>query len=287
MKKLLALVLSLLMVASCFALCVFAAEETTAEGTTEEGTTEAPAAPTYDPTKLVFDASAQSMKILSAPNGIHKAFYSSSSSTEQWEGARLRITDVGDPYVTIQWNAYNKKAGTEKLDSQEYPFVVFKLKIEGYVEDFELFYCTGSVSGATPDYATTTDYPADSTGEIEYIIYDLTDDCEGVYNMFRFDPMGCDEDTMVYLYEICMFKTEDEALAYAGYNEDEDDTTEAPADDTTEALDETTVAEDEDVQTAPPANTEEEKKSCQSVIGVGVALVAMISLGAVCIKKRD
>ena len=282
MKKLLALVLSLLMVASCFALSAIAAEETTAEETTVEETnaeeTTEEAAPVYSNTLLIFNDDAKAMKLLSSPNSINKTFFKS-----EWEGARLLITDAGDPYVYIQWSNYIKKAGLEKVDSQAYPYVVFKLKVVGYIDDIELFFCAGDIQGADPAYATVTDYPCDSTGEIEYIIYDLTDDCEGNYNSFRFDPMGSDEDTEIYLYEMALFATEEEALAYAGYDEEEETTVaDTEDDDTTE---EATEAPSAEIQTAPPATTEPEK-SCGSVIGAG-ALIAIISLGALCIKKKD
>ena len=75
MKKLLALVLSMLMVASCFALIAVAEEETTAaeettvadETTAAEETTEAE--PSYSNTLLVFGSN---MKVLTSLNGIHK-----------------------------------------------------------------------------------------------------------------------------------------------------------------------------------------------------------------------
>lgn len=280
MKKLLALVLSMLMVASCFALIAVAEEETTAaeettvadETTAAEETTEAE--PSYSNTLLVFGSN---MKVLTSLNGIHKTLYKS-----EWEGARLKITDSGDPYLSINWSQYINKAKLEKVDSQSYPFLVFKLKVVGYIEDVELFYCAGSVSGATQEFATTTDYPPECSGEIEYIIYDLTGDCEGNYNMFRFDPMGADEETIIYLYEMAFFATEEEALAYAGYDEEEDTTPEETEEDTTP---EETEAPTQEIQTAPPASTEPEK-SCGSVIGVST-LVAIITLGAVCIKKKD
>lgn len=277
MKKLLALVLSLLMVASCFALSAIAAEETTAEETTSEETTEE-AAPVYSNTLLVFNDDAKAMKLINSPNGVNKTYFKS-----EWEGARLLITDADDPYVYIQWSNYIKKIGLEKVDSQAYPFVVFKLKVVGYVDDIELFFGAGDVTLADPTYATVTDYPCDSTGEIEYIIYDLTDDCEGTYNSFRFDPMGADEDTEIYLYELAMFATEEEALEYAGYNDIEEPSVEETEEDTTE---EATEAPTSEIQTAPPATSEPEKSSCGSVIGAG-ALVAIISLGAICIKKKD
>lgn len=281
MKKLLAFILSLLMVASCFALAAVATEETTAaEGETTaagEETTEAEAKDFVN-TKLVFNSDAQGMKLLGSQNGINKAFYNSA-----WEGAMLKITKPEDPYVYLNWANYCKKADLEQVDSQSYPYIVIKLKVEGYIDDVELFYCAGEISGADPAYATTTDLPCDCTGEVEYIIYDLTGDCEGNYNQFRIDPMGADEDTIIYLYEVAMFATEEEAFAYAGFDEETEEETEAP---TAAETEEETEAETQAETKKPAAEKPEEKKGCGSVVSIG-AVVAIIALGVVCIKKKD
>ena len=271
MKKLLALVLSMLLVASCFALAAVAADETTAEETAD---------PTYTNTLIVFDDFAKELKVIGNQTGINKAFYNS-----EWEGARLKITEVGDPYVYINWSSFIKKGvGLEPVDSQEYPIIVFKLKVEGYVDDIELFYAAGEINTITAGYSTTTDYPCDCSGEVEYIIYDLSDDdIEGNYNTFRFDPMGADEDTCIYLYEMALFATIEEAEAYAQIVE-----TEAP--ETSEETEEETAAaattEEETTKPASARPEKEEKKNCNSVIGVG-AILAIASLGVVCIKKKD
>ena len=109
MKKLLALVLSMLLLVSCFAMAVVAAEETT------EGE-----APSYSATRVVFDNNTKDMKILGNQNGINKTFFKS-----EWEGAKLKLTDVGDPYVVINMNMYAKKAGVDKVDSQECIISIF------------------------------------------------------------------------------------------------------------------------------------------------------------------
>ena len=285
MKKLLALVLSMLLVASCFAMMVYAEEETTAasEETTVaaegEETTEGEA-PSYSNTLLVFNENAKDMKIITSPNGINKTYYKS-----EWEGARLKITKPDDPYVQITWSQYIRKADLEQLDSQSYPFVVFKLKVVGYIDDIELFYCAGEISGPTGGYSTTTDFPGMYDGSVEYIIYDLTGDCEGNYNVFRFDPMGADEDTEIYVYEMAFFATEDEAIKYAGLDQVTEAPTTEPAE-TEPATEKETEAPTTEAASRPERGEKEEEKGCGGIISVG-ALVAMISLGIVCIKKKD
>ena len=279
MKKLLALVLSLLLVASCFAMII------NAEETTEEDAA-------YTNTVLTFNSETMKMKVLTGHTGISKPICNSG-----WEGVRLKLTDTGDPYVTIQYGSYITKAGLEPLDSQAYPFVAFKVIIEGYVEDIELFYCAGDVTLPDPAFSSVSDFPCESSGEAEYVIYDLTDDCEGIYNSFRFDPMGADEDTVVYLCEMAFFATEDEALAYAGYGEDGDngedgegeETTEESVEETEEQTEATTEKQTEK-ETTKAQKTEKETEAaddgCGGIVSIG-AVVAMISLGIVCIKKKD
>lgn len=282
MKKLLALVLSLLLVASCFAMII------NAEETTEEDAA-------YTNTLLTFNSETMKFKMLSGHTGMSKPICNSG-----WEGVRLKLTDTGDPYVTILFNEkYIKGAGLESLDSQAYPFVVFKVIIEGYVEDIELFYCTGDSTTPDPAFSSVTDFPCESSGEAEYVIYDLTDDCEGIYNCFRFDPMGADEDTVIYLCEMAFFATEDEALAYAGYGEDGDngedgegegeETTEESVEETEEQTEATTEKQTEK-ETTKAQKTEKETEAaddgCGGIVSIG-AVVAMISLGIVCIKKKD
>ncbi|MBE6675786.1 MAG: hypothetical protein E7594_02980 [Ruminococcaceae bacterium] len=285
MKKLLALVLSMLLVASCFAMMVYAEEETTAasEETTVaaegEETTEGEA-PSYSNTLLVFNENAKDMKILTSPNGINKTYYKS-----EWEGARLKITKPDDPYVQITWSQYIRKADLEQLDSQSYPFVVFKLKVVGYIDDIELFYCAGEISGPTGGYSSTTDYPGMYDGSVEYIIYDLTGDCEGNYNVFRFDPMGADEDTEIYVYEMAFFATEDEAIKYAGLDQVTEAPTTEPAE-TEPATEKETEAPTTEAVSRPERGDKAEDKGCGGIVSVG-AVVAVIALGVVCIKKKD
>ena len=284
MKKLLALVLSMLLVASCFAMISYAEEETTAaeETTVAEGEETTEEAPSYSNTKIVFDENAKAMKILGSQNGLNKTFY----KAEEWEGARLKVTKPDDPYVAINFNQYIKKADLEKLDSQSYPYIVFKLKVEGYIDDIELFYCAGDVTAATGGFSTTTDFPGMYDGSVEYIIYDLTGDCEGNYNMFRFDPMGADDDTLIFLYEMAFFATEEEAIAYAGFDQEPEIEETEPVETEAPTTEKETEAPTTEAVSRPERGDKAEDKGCGGIISVG-AFVALIALGVVCIKKKD
>ena len=50
---------------------------------------------------------------------------------------------------------------------------------------------------------------------------------------------------------------------------------------------EETEAPTQEIQTAAPVIDDEKEGGCGSIISVTSALVAIIALGAVCIKKRD
>lgn len=316
MKKFLTIVLSALLLVGCFALVAVAAEETTVAG---EETTEGEA-PSYSNTLLVFNDDAKAMRVIDSVNGINKSLYDS-----EWEGARLEITEVEDPYINISWSTYIKKAGLEQVDSQAYPFVAFKLKVEGYVEDMEMFYCAGNVTGPVADLVTTADYPCECSGRIECVIFNLTDICQGNYNLFRIDPMYAEEDTVIYLYELALFATEEEALAYAALNHEETETTVhetvAPRPETepeTEAdVWETVEVVTEYPVTIPEVNVQPDvipeiedpddllgdimdipfdglqgllptMLGCNSSISVSVgALLSMIALCALCFRKKD
>ena len=243
-------------------------------------------------TRLELGEKTRNFNLLILPKGLDKVFYPTEGQTETWDGIRLAITDNSDPYLNFDWLSYIYKARLENVDSQAYPYVAFKLKVDGYVEDFELFYCTGDVYKATAEYSTTTYYPCDCTGEVEYIIFDLTDECEGEYNRFRLDMNMADANTTVYLYEIALFATEQEALVYVGLAEPETDATteqetEAPAQTTEQETEAQTEATAETTEAQTQATAEPEKKGgCSSVIGTGLVTAGLAAASVICFKKK-
>ena len=133
----------------------------------------------------------------------------------------------------------------------------------------------------TEDAKVTSDYAIDTETGILYFIFDLSD-AEGEMKTFRIDITGAYEGTLVYLTDMAFFASEDDALTWCGYSEDEETTqatTEAPTQEQTQP------ESDSEIQTAPPVSTE--KEGCGSIVGAGLATVAMIALGALCIKKKD
>ena len=282
MKKVLSLMLCMLMLVSCMALCVYANEETT-EATTEEATTEgtAPVERTND--RLVFDLDLISKpNPLSGNNGLNKN--SGVSKKGEWEGYRIDIKYPEDPNFTINYSNYFKKYDLTPLTGEEVGFIVLKIVVpeDGYYDDFEIYHCAGSVTAPTEDAKAVSEYCDEANG-FTYFIFNLEGAWEGEITQLRIDPIGMSEDDVVYLMEIAMFKTEEEAYNWCGFEEEE--VTEAPTEDaaTTEA--ETEEETKTTVSTRAPKE-EEEKGGCGSVVSIG-AVVAIIALGAVCIKKKD
>ena len=202
-------------------------------------------------------------------------------------------------------------------------FPVFGIMLRNFwVDTAVLWYAAGDITSATNGF--TYDFSV-FDGEIydfegdEYIFVpiDLTDLVEGRINSMRVDMNMPTVD--VREFDVCfagMFRSEDEAYAYAeswfdarggeesGDEEttvpggdpvvDPDETTAAP-DETTAAPDETTAAPDETTAasvteattTEAPTTIEPQKKGCGSVIGVSAVAVLAAAAAAVALKKKD
>lgn len=274
MKRTLSLVLCAIMLTSCMMLGIYAAEETT-EATTEE------TAPAFDPLHIVFNASLTGkMNVLESVNGMEKG---NISKTGEWDGVKLEIKDAGDPHVSINYAGYIKKSGNEKQYIENNPFMVLKILTEEIAfDDFEIYYCIGDVLYYTEDARSASDYAMDMGDGTLYFIFDLTDDAEGEMRNFRIDINGAEEGAVMYMTDMIFFASEEEALDWCGYSEDED-TTEAPTEAETDAP--TAPEGSSEIVTAPPAT--EDDSGCSGMIGAGLATASLIVLGAVCIKKKD
>ena len=279
MKKVLSLMLCVLMLASCLALCAYANEETTAE-TTEEGA--APVERTND--RMLFDVDLTTKpNPIGGNNGLAKS--SGISKKGEWEGYKINIKYPEDPNFTIFYSNYFKKYNLTPLTGEEVAFIVLRFVVpeDGYYDDFEIYHCAGDVTAPTEDAKATSEYCDEANG-FTYFIFNLEGAWAGEISQLRIDPIGMDEGDIIYLMEIAMFKTEEDAYNWCGF-EEEEEVTEAP---TEEAA--TTEAETEEetkttVATRAPKE-EEEKGGCGSVVSIGT-VVAIIALGVVCTKKKD
>ena len=272
MKKLLAVLLCALILAACLSLCAYANEETTAA---EEATTEEAAAIERTADRVVFNAD-----LASRPNCI--VGMSGLSKKGEWEGVKVDIKEPEDPNFTFDYKSYCNKYDLTPMNGEDVGYIVLKVLVpeDGFYDDIEIFYGSGDITGATAGYSVTSEYCGEGNGFV-YFIYNLDGLWEGAVNMFRIDPVGMDEGELLYIMELAMFKTEDEAITWCDFDEEETEepTTEAP---TTEAP--TTEAPTTEAGTRPPR--EEKDEGCGGIVSVG-AVVAMIALGAVCIKKKD
>ncbi|MBQ7379016.1 MAG: hypothetical protein IJW70_04965 [Clostridia bacterium] len=283
MKKLLAMILCALMLTSCFALYAFASEETTAEETTTEGSEE-----TVEHTadRIVFNSElAGKPNCVTGMTGLNKG--SGLSKDGSYDGMKIDIKYPEDPNFTVNYQTYCKKYDLERLNGEDVGVIVLKLYVpeDSYYDDIEIFYCAGDVIAPTQDAAITSDYCDESRGFV-YFIYNIEGAWSGAINQFRIDPVGLDEGCVMYLLELAMFKTEEDAVAWCDFEEEtEPETTEEETteEDTTE--EETTKAPA--ATTAPAKDDEKKDEGCGSVIGAGIVAFALISLGAVCIKKKD
>lgn len=292
MKRLLAMILCTLMVASCFALCAFAAEETTAEepaadGTTaEEATTEETQTVERTADKIVFNTElAGKPNCIVGMTGLVKG--SGLSKDGSFDGVKIEIKNPEDPNFTVNYQTYCKKYGLEKLKGEDVGYIVLKLYVpeDSYYDDIEIFYCAGTVMGPTPEAAALSEYCDESNGFV-YFIYNLEDAWEGEINQLRIDPVNLEEGCIMYLLELAMFKTEEDAVNWCGFEEEEETEPTETESETEKATteEETTKAPE---TTGPVRENKKEDDGCGSVIGAGVVAIALISLGAVCIKKRD
>ena len=278
MKRTLSMLLCALMLASCLALYAYANEETTEETTAESA---APVERTND--RLVLD-----LDLISKPNpasgsnGLNKG--SGISKTGEWEGYKINIKDPNDPNFTINYQTYFKKYGLTPLTGEEVSYIVLRFAVpeDGYYDDFEIYHCAGTLAAPTEEAKATSEYCDEANG-FTYFIFNLEGAWEGDIHQLRIDPIGMDEGNVIYLMEIAMFKTEEDAYNWCGFEEEEEteaSTTEEAA--TTEAQTE----EETEADTKKPAAKPEEKKGCGGVVSVG-AIIAIISLGIVCINKKD
>ena len=184
-------------------------------------------------------------------------------------------------------------------------FPVFGIMVRNlWIESGTLWYAAGEYSGATNGLTVPFSiYDGEFFGEDEEYIFvpvDLTDLWEGRFNSIRLDMAMASED--VREFDLCfagMFRSEEEAYAYAANwltsrdisSDTQEETTEAPTeaptvgDETTAADEETTVADGE--TTAAPDNQETEapKSGCGSVIGFSAVAILAAAAAAVALKK--
>ena len=230
-------------------------------------------------------------------------------SDDPWEGARLMKneeveTDYDGSVVTgcsfdIMYQSFCTRAGITAIEGKKVQYIAIKLMAKGAFEDFTLKVVGyDSATQSEPEFSTSSEYGGidpELDGQTQYLIYDVEgifDDASYITKM-QCDVTGMDEETEIYVYEICFFETYNDARAYAGLEpvdeettaEDKDEeTTVAEDEETTEKKEEVTTEKKEESTTAAP---KDDDKGCASVVGFGAAAVLVAAAAAVVLKKKD
>ncbi len=108
------------------------------------------------------------------------------------EGYVVKITSTGastDPYVAFNYNNYRKVVDGEKLMAEDYQYIILRVKTENCSSaKFELFYCAGSVTGATGDCVLQSSFN-NASSDWQYIVFNMANAnaWKGQVNSFRFD----------------------------------------------------------------------------------------------------
>jgi hypothetical protein len=226
-----------------------------------------------------------------------EGFYGTRSINKEiygdWTGVRINPNAEYDldeggqpltPMIQINYSKYCRKAGLTLLNGEDIPYAVVKLKAQG-----ESATKVNLVPAAGDHHAwyEALDYTAENVnefkanGETEYLIFDLSYTWEGGINLICLAFPDMAADATVYVEEIQLFATKEEAYAYAG----EEITTQAP-----ETEEPTTDAPAGEVTTEKTETTTEAEKSeggCKSA--VAMSLVAFVAVAAACValKKKD
>ena len=226
-----------------------------------------------------------------------EGFYSTHSINKElygdWTGVRVNPNAEYDldeggqpltPMIQINYSKYCRKAGLTLLNGEDIPYAVVKLKAQGEsITKVNLVPAAGDHHAWYEALDNTAENVNElkANGETEYLIFDLSYTWEGGINLICLAFPEMTADATVYVEEIQLFATKEEAYAYAG----EEITTKAP--DTEEP---TTDAPAGEVTTEKTENTTEAEKSeggCKSA--VAMSLVAFVAVAAACValKKKD
>ncbi len=227
----------------------------------------------------------------------------------QWEGARMQVTkpeevedNVISPEIVLNYQKYVRRNGLENLKGEDVNYIVVKATVDGMIGDLTLWGMYGNIYSWYEGAFHVGSYygGAECTGEVEYLIYDVTGMWEGEINSLTFSPDGY-EDATIYLHEVAFFADEDAALIYAGEISDSEETTAdengsdetvaADTDgetDTEEPADSDTTAPENNTQSTEETTAADEKSGCGAAVGFGaVAILTAAAAAAVWNKKRD
>ena len=190
-------------------------------------------------------------------------------------------TITGNPELYVNYGKYVRRIGAENLNADNIKYVAVKIKVQGTVEDMEIWGLAGeNHSNLGVDTLVADNWP-ECNGESEYMLFDMEEAWTGLINKFCFKFVNPAADAVIYIEEIALFADQAGAYAYAGM----EGPTEAPTDEVTEPTEETTEAPTEEATTEAPTEvpTEATESGCGSVIGF--AVISVLGAAFVALKK--
>lgn len=211
-----------------------------------------------------------------------------------WTGVRVSPSEVADqeggvdllPMIQVNYSKFCRRAGIPLLNGEEAQYAVLKVKVEkGPVGTVNILPAAGDTLAyfEARSLETSSDNSLAATGEVEYLVFDLTLSWEGSINLICIEFDGMELDSVLYVEEIRLFNSKEDAYAFAGAEAPTtEEKTEAPTEEKTEAP-------TEEKTEAPEATTDapEEKGGCKSVVAASVVAVFAAAAACVVLKKKD
>ena len=129
----------------------------------------------------------------------------------------VKLTSTGassDPQIFFNVRNYCTAKKIDKFNAEDYQYVILRVKVENCSSaKFEMFYCAGSVTGATGECVLTSSFN-NATDDWQYIVFNMknANKWTGVVQGFRFDyqlsTAGADEN--MYVSHVYFAKNDDE-----------------------------------------------------------------------------
>ena len=168
---------------------------------------------------------------------------------------------------------------------EQAPYVVAKIRVQsGKPGDVTLWGMSGDLYSWFEEGAANASAlnEIDANGEVEYLIYDLEYSWEGSINMLRLSFDNAEVGSVIYVEELRLFTTKEDAYAYAG----EEIPTRAP--ETEKPTEDKTEAPNENKTEAPSTEAPEQSEGgCKSVVAASVVAIVAAAAAFVALKKKD
>ena len=193
-------------------------------------------------------------------------------------------TITGNPTLYVNYSKYVRRVGLENLNADDIKYVAVKIKIVGEVEDMNIWGLAGENHSTQDASSLVADNWPECTGESEYMLFDMEEMWTGLIDKFAFEFVKPTADTVIYIEEIALFTDKEGAYAYAGTEAPTEAPTEEAEEPTEEATTEAPVAEDT-TAAVEETTVEDTESGCGSVVGFSAAAVLVAAAAFVACKK--